>query len=238
MWDGLAAWLERGGRFMYPGGNGFYWKIDYPESHPGMIEVRRAEGGTRAWAELPGEYLHASTGELGGLWRRNGRTPNALVGVGFIAQGFDYATHYRRTAQSEDPRVAWMFAGVTEERLGDYGCALGGAAGMEIDSASTVLGTPAHALVVASSVGHSKVMNLVVEEINCGFTGAYGGTWPAVRADIVFFETPAGGAVWSTGSISYLGSLAHDDYRNGISRLTANVLRRFLDPTPFLVPES
>jgi N,N-dimethylformamidase len=54
----------------------------------------------------------------------------------------------------------------------------------------------------------------------------------------VFFETPAGGAVWSTGSISYLGSLAHDDYRNGISRLTANVLRRFLDPTPFLVPES
>ena len=236
MWDGLDAWLGRGGRFMYLGGNGFYWKVDYLEGHPGMIELRRAEGGTRAWAEVPGEYLHASTGTLGGLWRRNGRMPNALVGVGFIAQGFDFATHYERTDASHDPRAAWMFEGVAEERLGDYGCALGGAAGMEIDCASTVLGTPAHALVVASSTGHSKVMNLVVEEINSGFSGAHGGTWPAVRADIVFFETPGGGAVWSTGSISYVGSLAHGGYRNGISRLTANVLRRFLDGTPFEMP--
>jgi N,N-dimethylformamidase len=75
MWDGLEAWLNRGGRFMYLGGNGFYWKVTYVESHPGLIELRRAEGGTRAWAEIPGEYLHASTGELGGLWRRNGRFP-------------------------------------------------------------------------------------------------------------------------------------------------------------------
>jgi len=42
--------------------------------------------------------------------------------------------------------------------------------------------------------------------------------------------------VWSTGSISYVGSLAHGGYRNGISRLTANVLRRFLDGTPFEMP--
>ncbi|MBM3524092.1 MAG: LamG domain-containing protein, partial [Alphaproteobacteria bacterium] len=157
MWDGLDAWLNRGGRFMYLGGNGFYWKVTYVDSHPGMIELRRAEGGTRAWAEVPGEYLHASTGELGGLWRRNGRFPNALVGVGFIAQGFDYASWYERTPASNDPRAAWMFEGVVEAKLGDYGCALGGAAGMEIDSASTLLGTPAHALVVASSVEHSKV---------------------------------------------------------------------------------
>ncbi len=236
MWDGLDAWLNRGGRFMYLGGNGFYWKVTYVESHPGMIELRRAEGGTRAWAEIPGEYLHASTGELGGLWRRNGRMPNALVGVGFIAQGFDFASYYERNPEAGDPRVAWMFEGVIEARLGDYGCALGGAAGMEIDCASTALGTPRHALVVASSVGHSKVMNLVVEEINSGFSGAYGGTWPAVKADIVFFETPGGGAVFSTGSISYLGSLAHHHYDNGISRLTANVVRRFMDPQPFAMP--
>ncbi|MBL8699611.1 MAG: N,N-dimethylformamidase [Alphaproteobacteria bacterium] len=236
MWDGLDAWLNRGGRFMYMGGNGFYWKVTYVETHPGMIELRRAEGGTRAWAEVPGEYLHASTGDLGGLWRRNGRTPNSLVGVGFIAQGFDYASWYERTPASRDDRVAWMFEGVGEARLGDYGCALGGAAGMEIDCASTALGTPAHALVVASSVEHSKVMNLVVEEINAGFSGAYGGTWPAVRADIAFFETPGGGAMWSTGSISFVGSLAHRGYDNGISRMTANVVRRFLDPRPFEIP--
>ena len=31
---------------------------------------------------------------------------------------------------------------------------------------------------------------------------------PAVRADLVFFETPNGGAVFSTGSISWFGALA------------------------------
>ena len=34
---------------------------------------------------MPGEYYPA-TGEYGGLWRRIGRPPNTLVGVGFIAK--------------------------------------------------------------------------------------------------------------------------------------------------------
>ena len=62
---------------MYMGGNGFYWRVSYPAAHPGMIELRRAEDGTRAWAEAVGEYYHSSTGEYGGLWRRQGRAPNA-----------------------------------------------------------------------------------------------------------------------------------------------------------------
>jgi N,N-dimethylformamidase len=53
---------------------------------------------------------------------------------------------------------------------------------------------------------------------------------------MVFYEHPGGGAVFSTGSISYVGSLAHQGYANNISRLTLNVLRRFLDPTPFAAP--
>ncbi len=59
-----------------------------------------------------------------------------------------------------------------------------------------------------------------------------------VRADMVFFETPGGGAVFSTGSISYLLSLGTNGYDNNISRLTGNVLRRFLDPTPFVLPDA
>ena len=47
MMDALAAYLGRGGRLMYLGGNGFYWRVSYPASHPGMIEMRRAEDGTR-----------------------------------------------------------------------------------------------------------------------------------------------------------------------------------------------
>jgi N,N-dimethylformamidase len=59
---------------------------------------------------------------------------------------------------------------------------------------------------------------------------------PHVRADLVFFETPKGGAVFSTGSIAWAGSLAHNSYDNDVSRITRNVVRRFLDPEPFEAP--
>ena len=61
---------------------------------------------------------------------------------------------------------------------------------------------------------------------------------PLVRADMVFFETPSGGAVFSVGSISWFGALARDDYDNDISRITANVIRRFANPEPFTPPEA
>jgi N,N-dimethylformamidase len=236
MLDATEEWLGRGGRFMYLGGNGLYWRISFPDSHPGMIEVRRAEGGTRAWAEQVGETHHASTGEHGGLWRHSGRAPNLIAGVGFVAQGFDSASFYRRTAASRDPRASWIFEGVEGETIGDFGVALGGAAGMEIDASNVALGTPAHALVVAASEGHTRSMNYVLEEMNAGFTGPHGQSWPAVRAELVFFETPSGGAVFSTGSISWLGSLGHAGRRNPVARLTGNVLRRFIDPAPFAMP--
>ena len=59
---------------------------------------------------------------------------------------------------------------------------------------------------------------------------------PNVRADMTFFETPAGGAVFSTGSISYAGALSTNGYNNDIARLTRNVLERFVDPAPFEYP--
>ena len=59
-----------------------------------------------------------------------------------------------------------------------------------------------------------------------------------IRADIVFFETPGGGAVFSVGSIAWSGSLSWNNYDNNIERITRNVLKRFTDPTPFQVPEN
>jgi N,N-dimethylformamidase len=59
---------------------------------------------------------------------------------------------------------------------------------------------------------------------------------PNVKADMVFFEVPGGGAVFSTGSISYAGALAFNDYDNEIAKITANVLRRFLQAEPFEYP--
>jgi N,N-dimethylformamidase len=45
-------------------------------------------------------------------------------------------------------------------------------------------------------------------------------------ADLVHFDTPSGGAVFSAGSICYPSALPVDDH---VSRVTANVLRRFLE---------
>jgi hypothetical protein len=44
-------------------------------------------------------------------------------------------------------------------------------------------------------------------------------------ADMVMFETPGGGAVFSVGSINYVAALPVDEQ---IGQITANVLRRFL----------
>jgi N,N-dimethylformamidase len=51
---------------------------------------------------------------------------------------------------------------------------------------------------------------------------------PKLRADIVYFETPNNGAVFSSGAITRRGSLAHNGYDNNVSRITENVLRKFM----------
>ena len=85
---------------MYLGGNGWYWRIAWHDKLQGIIEVRRAEDGVRSWEAKPGEYYHSFNGEYGGLWRRLGKAPNKLLGIGFSGQGFDISSYYRRTKQS------------------------------------------------------------------------------------------------------------------------------------------
>jgi N,N-dimethylformamidase len=233
MWDGLKAWQDAGGRLMYLGGDGWYWRIAFHAALPGVIEVRRAEDGIRTWEAEPGEYHHAFTGEYGGLWRRLGRPPNLMCGVGFIAQGFDVCAHYRRRPEADDARAAFIFAGVDDQIIGDFGLIGGGAAGLELDCASQRLGTPPNALRLASSEGHSDMMLLVNEEIGVVAPAIGGEQNDRVHADLVFYETPSGGAVFSVGSIAWCGSLSHNGYDNSVSRITANVLRRFSDPAPF-----
>jgi N,N-dimethylformamidase len=50
---------------------------------------------------------------------------------------------------------------------------------------------------------------------------------------MVFFTAPNGGAVFSTGSIAWAGSLSHNGYENNVARITTNVLRRFLSDEAF-----
>ena len=237
--DALEAYRDGGGRLCYLGGNGFYWKVALSPERRGVIEIRRGEGGIRAWAAEPGEYYNQFDGEYGGLWRRNGRPPQHLSGVGFTAQGNFVGSYYRKRPEAADPRVAWMFEGIDAETFGDHGLGGHGAAGFELDRADKRLGTPAHAVVVASSENHppDAPWVLVPEEHLTHIV-----TWPGepaeelIRADLTFFETPKGGAVFSTGSITFCGSLPTGGFDNDVSRLLANVLDRFLDPEAFEMP--
>ena len=233
MWDAMVAYQHRGGRLMYLGGNGFYWRIAYHEQLPGVLELRRAEGGMRYQTTEPGEYYQSFNGELGGLWRRLGSPPNSLVGSGTVATGFDSASYYRRTPESHDPRASFIFEGVGDDELiGDFGALLGGAAGVELDGANRKLGTPPHALVVARSENHSQLYFLCPEETPFHHPVMSGAENARARADLLFFETSNGGGVFTTGSISWCAALAHDDYDNNVARITTNVLKRFLDPHP------
>ncbi|MGE3829540.1 MAG: N,N-dimethylformamidase beta subunit family domain-containing protein [Parvibaculaceae bacterium] len=232
-WDAMMTWIERGGRLMYMGGNGWYWRVAFHDTHPGIMELRRAEDGIRTWFAEPGEYYHSFSGEYGGLWRRQGRAPNVICGVGFIAQGFDISSYYRRAPDADNPRVAFIFEGVPDEIIGDFGLIGGGAAGIELDCIATDLGSPPNMLRLASSEGHSSTMALVNEEFGVVPPNLGGDTNPRVRADMAFGETPSGGALFATSSIAWCGSLSHNNYDNNVSRITWNVLKRFMDETPF-----
>jgi len=233
MWDAMAAYQQGGGRLMYLGANGWYWRIAYHETLPGVMEVRRAEGGIRAWEARTGEYYHSFTGEYGGLWRRNGRAPQRIVGTGFTAQGFDISSYYVRKPDSYKKEVSWIMAGVGEdERIGDFGLIGGGAAGLELDRADRSLGTPPGAYVLASSEDHTDIYLVVCEELLINYPGTGGQENDLVRADLVFFPTANDGGVFATSSIAWPGSLSHNNYRNNVSRITKNVLDRFVRDKP------
>ena len=233
MLDALADWQRNGGRLMYLGGNGFYWRVSFSDDWPGAMELRRAEDGVRNWQTGPGESYHAWGGEYGGMWRRQGRAPNEICGIGFAAQGFEKATYFVRDPGADSSRAAWILDGVPGERIGTSGLG-GGAAGQELDRYDVRLGSPRHAVVLASATTFGPDMLRTKEE----FEGSvdFPTPDPMVRADVVFYETPNGGAVFSVGSISWFGALARDGYDNDIARITANVVRRFADPEPFPLP--
>jgi N,N-dimethylformamidase len=125
-------------------------------------------------------------------------------------------------------------AGVGEV-FGTEGPGLGGAAGDELDRADVTLGTPADAVVLASSVGHSAQIALVPEEIDHSYAAPPTGIHPKVRADVVLFGRPGGGAVFSVGSIAWSTAMTHAGGDNDTARITGNVLDRFRDaPGPVL----
>jgi hypothetical protein len=125
-----------------------------------------------------------------------------LLGVVFDPAGIMTAAPYRVEDASH-----WVYAG-TGLRNGDWFGQKslhmrvpGGASGHETDK-----------------ISKSSPKN--VKRLAKGLNPDNGG------AEMVIFDTPSQGMVFSVGSICWPSSIVVDD---GVSRITANVLRRFLD---------
>jgi hypothetical protein len=127
--------------------------------------------------------LHTQTGERGGKWRDLGRPSEPLLGVGSNPKGI----HTFAPLQVLDAGH-WLFRGTglgNGDRIGVQGLNEGGASGWETDKVGPL--SPASAALLARGLNPDQ-----------------GG------ADVVYFETGAGGAVLSAGSISFPGSLVVD----------------------------
>jgi len=223
--DTLHEYTRSHGSLAYLGGNGFYWKIANSPALPDVLEIRRAESGARSWEADTGEYYNALDGSYGGLWVRNDRPPQTLVGVGMSSQGGFSGSYYRRTPEADDPRVRWVLAGISDSKLGDFGLSGGGAAGFELDCIDPRLGTPPETVVVATSDGHGDDFICVPEKISDMESQSTAYQKSQIRADICIIPKKDGRIVFSVGSITFCGSLAYNGYDNNISRMLENVIR-------------
>jgi N,N-dimethylformamidase len=243
MLDALEGYLGAGGRFMLLGGNSLFGvaSFDPDPAKPHRVEVRRW-GAPWPFEVAPAERVHSTTGEPGGTWRNRGRPPNGIVAVGTSAAGFDRAVPYKRMPDSHDPRVRFIFEGIGEDELiGDQPNlqTRWGAAGYEIDRFDHELGTPASALLLASSVGFSDAYRPMLDEVLWFMPGrdgkrtddpqAEGEPHRFVRSDMAYLDYPEGGAVFSVGSIAWRGGIAANGYDNTVARVTGNVLHRFAE---------
>jgi N,N-dimethylformamidase len=221
MLDALRAYLRQGGRCLYLAGNGLWWVTSVDSDRPYVIEVRKS-GEWYDWT--PGEMGHSTTMESGGLWTTRGRQPRRLIGVEMAANCFedpdpDDGRGYRRLPASYDPKCKFVFEGLGDEPIGAFGLNLGSAASYEMDAALELDGSEdLERLVLAEATDESF--------IPCSHRP------DSPRSNIVLTTLPGGGAVFAAGSVTWTGSLSHENYSNNVSRITSNVLSRFIDTPP------
>jgi N,N-dimethylformamidase len=215
MMRGLKAWLERGGRLAFLAGNGLGYVTSVDAARPWLLEIRRIINPFVPWPAY--EDHHSTTGERGGEWSAHRRiTPVEVTGVDIVGQYFladPPAPGYVRTPASHQQRFSWIFDGVTEDPIGEYGLNLGSAASFEMDGVYESFrdDDPARATI-----------RLAIAGTGVPLMGGRG-------ADIAYTPYPNGGGVFVAGAVSWTGSLSHAGGSNGVARITHNVLRRFLD---------
>jgi N,N-dimethylformamidase len=173
------------------------------------------------------DSTHMLDGLRGGFWSDNGRAPRDLVGLTFIAQGSESPAPGHRIRGDVPAESAWALGGLRPGlAVGTSGRLMGGSAGHEIDWVDPDLPSAGPVTVLASSGGHAPTLQISSERL--ARTRDAAGLRP--RSDVVLYEPPAGGLVFSVGSICWAGGLAFPGGDPGVRALTETVLRRFLDP--------
>jgi hypothetical protein len=199
MMVGLNKFRNNGGKIMYLGGNGLYWKVTYDEN-------------TKIMENRKDNSIHSQDGLFGGLWKIIGNqllphdTTNDLIGSDYFhlvdVNNEPFGAPYR-ILQPND----WVFSNITDTLVGlnslnapksNYEEGTSGASGHEMDR--DIQGT------------HTQY--IIAEGDNPDNNGAH----------MLYFEKN-GGKIFSTGSISYTGSLLVDE---NISKITKNVINYML----------
>ena len=225
MLEAVLAFLTSGGRVMYLGGNGFYWVTSIDPERPWLLEVRKRGEGDFADRIRPrdGESVHSTTLETGGTWASRGIPPRDVVGVEFSANAHPHTSPdpvpFERTEAARDPRYSWVFAGIgDDQQIGGFGTGVEGA-GYEMDAV-----WPEPLPGIASAV-------LLARAQSPTFSGPR--RVPVKPAsDLALRVMPRGGAVFAAGSVTWTAALSHASHTNTVSRVTENVLRRFLERAP------
>lgn len=225
----IAEYTANGGRFLYAGANGFFWAVAQNPAFPGVVESRN-------FSTIGDRYL--TNGQQGGLMVETGRLAGGVVGTETSSMVFNGSSGYRKEKAAKNSRAAWIFKGTKEGRVFGDGYGIdkvhGGVVGLELDRYNANNGVPRHALVLATN----EPLKPKIEDVKLGtlplsisYHPAEGEPW--AQANMVFFETSKGGAVFATGSIAWMGSAVANNFDNDVATITRNVIRRFLDPTPF-----
>ena len=212
MLDALERYVgEEEGDLMYLGGNGFYWVTTIDPERPHLAEVRRGINGTRAWSSRPGELAtstpasRAASGATAAAtrtaWSESASPPSATRPTARRATG--------GRPPATTPEHAWIFEGVEADLFGDYGLFVGGAAGYEIDRHDPAHGSPAEAVVLATSAGlHPPSYLLVVEDLEVTAPEVTGPTTDRVRADLTYVPPASERAARSSPSARSRGAAA------------------------------
>ncbi|MBS7530686.1 twin-arginine translocation signal domain-containing protein [Hazenella sp. IB182353] len=140
---------------------------------------------------------HVLNDERGGLWNRIGRSEAGLLGVRYTPTGFN-TFHPYKVKQADH----WIFDGTNlknGDEIGKEGLNRGGASGHETDKRNEF--SPKNLILLAKGTNPED-----------------GG------AEMVYYDHPGGGGVFSVGSVTFGGSLVVDDK---LSQMVKNVMNRY-----------